>query len=84
MATLIKTYIKRPVRYTACGYACSDHASWTLNGYKAVLPAEAAMEKTNPYIHSPQDKPELLSLEHMTDYAKLAIATAVELAEPIK
>lgn len=84
METLIKTYIKRPVRYTACGYACSDHASWTLNGYKAVLPAEAAMEKTNPYIHSPQDRPELLSLAHMTDYAKLAIAAAVELAEPVK
>lgn len=81
---LISTYVKRPVKYTKCGYACSDHATWTQNGYVAALPAEAAFENTNPDIHSSEDTLANISLQHMTDYTKLAIAYAVELAEPKK
>lgn len=83
LTTLITTYIKRPVKYATCGYACSDHASWSQQGYKASLPSEASMAESNPYIHTPQDTMSLLSLTHMTDYEKLAIAFAVEIAEPI-
>jgi leucyl aminopeptidase len=34
-------------------------------------------------MHSSADTIEKLSLKHMTDYAKLAVAFATELAEPI-
>lgn len=80
---LITTYVKQPVKYTACGYACSDHASWTKGGFAAATPAEAAFKNSNPNIHSAQDTMDKLSLSHMTDYMKLGAAFVVELAEPI-
>jgi bacterial leucyl aminopeptidase len=80
---LINTYVKQPVKYTACGYACSDHASWTKGGFIAAMPAEAAFENSNPSIHSSQDTLEKLTLSHMTDYAKLGTAFVVELAQPV-
>ncbi len=79
---LIQNYVKRPIQHDKCGYACSDHASWTQEGYAAALPAEAAYKYTNPTIHSQQDTTDKLSLVHMTDYLKLATAFAVEMAEP--
>ena len=79
---IIKTYTGQPVKYTRCGYACSDHASWDEQGYAAALPAEARFEDTNPVMHSSQDTIDKLSITHMTDYAKIATAFAVELAEP--
>lgn len=79
---IVKTYVKQPVKYTRCGYACSDHAVWSEQGYAAVLPAESRFEDTNPVMHSSQDTMDKLSLTHMTDYAKIATAFAVELAEP--
>lgn len=82
LGKLIATYVKRPTQRTACGYACSDHATWTQHGYHAAMPAESAYENTNPSIHSSNDTMEKLSLDHMTDYTKLAVAFAVELAEP--
>jgi len=78
--TLITTYIKQPVNYTQCGYACSDHAIWTLNGYAAAMPSEAAFQEVNPDIHTSRDTMDKLSLDHMVNYAKLAIAFVVELA----
>ncbi len=80
---LINSYVKKPVKYTACGYACSDHATWTANGYKAAIAFEAAFESYNPYIHSGEDKMSLISLDHMTDFTKLAVAFATELGNPI-
>lgn len=79
---LITTYVKQPVKHSRCGYACSDHATWHNAGYAAALPAEAAYENTNPDIHSGRDSMDKLSLTHMTNYAQLATAFAVELAEP--
>lgn len=81
--TLIKTYVKQPIGHTRCGYACSDHASWDKAGFTASFPVEASFNTDNPTIHTSQDKIELLSLQHMTDFAKLGTAFAVELAEPI-
>jgi leucyl aminopeptidase len=80
---LIKTYVKQAVKRSACGYACSDHASWTQGGFKAAMPAEAAFEHTNPAIHKASDTMEKLSLPHMSDYAKLGLAFAGELANPL-
>lgn len=83
LETLINTYVKQPVKHTACGYACSDHASWTRHGFASSMPFESSFSTDNPYIHSSNDTIEKLSLDHMTHYASLAIAFAVELAEPI-
>ena len=82
LETLITTYVKEPVKYSQCGYACSDHATWTKNGFAAGIAAEAAYEHTNPVLHSSKDTIDKLSLSHMTDYLKLGTAFAVELAEP--
>lgn len=83
LEALTNTYVKQPVKYTACGYACSDHATWTQNGYKAAIPFESEFGKDDPNIHSSQDTMDTLSLNHMTDFAKLGLAFAVELAEPL-
>lgn len=83
LETLVKTYVKQPVGRTRCGYACSDHASWSQAGFKSSFPFEAAFNKDDPYIHTSDDKMDILSLNHMADFAKLGIAFAVELAEPV-
>jgi leucyl aminopeptidase len=82
LETLISTYVKQPVKHTACGYACSDHATWTQNGFASCFPFEASIRSYNPYIHSPNDTMEKLSLDHISNFSKLGIAFMVELAEP--
>ena len=83
LALLIDTYIKQPVKYTKCGYACSDHASWHKAGIIASMPVEAEFGKEDPYIHTIKDTMDILSLAHMTDFVKLGVAFGVELAEPV-
>lgn len=83
LETLVKTYVKSPVSRTRCGYSCSDHASWDSAGVKASFPFESSFGNDDPYIHTAQDTMEVLSLSHMTDYAKLGVAFAVELADPV-
>lgn len=80
VAKLIDTYIQVPVDYSRCGYGCSDHASWDDEGIPAAFPCESNFEEHNPYIHSESDTMDLLSLEHMTNFSKLAVAFAIELA----
>jgi leucyl aminopeptidase len=78
---LIKTYVKVPVVYTSCGYSCSDHATWTHNGVKSVFPFEGKVDNdwhVDPYFHTSMDKMDIMSLEHMTDFAKVALAFVVE------
>ncbi|KTD16006.1 aminopeptidase [Legionella lansingensis] len=80
IAELIQTYVKVPVSYSKCGYGCSDHASWTEVGVPAAFPCETSFEDHNPYIHSSRDTIDLLYPEHMTNFAKLGLAFAIELA----
>lgn len=79
ISQLINTYVHVPVDYSRCGYGCSDHASWTEDGIPAAFPCESNFEDHNPYIHSSSDTMDLLSLDHMTNFTKLAVAFAVEL-----
>jgi leucyl aminopeptidase len=83
LETLINTYVKKPVKYSACGYGCSDHASWDAEGFAASMPFETEMNYDNPDIHTSADVMANLSLDHMTDYLKLGTAFVVELAEPL-
>ena len=80
VAQLIQTYVKVPVDYSSCGYGCSDHASWTEEGIPSAFPCESNFEDHNPYIHTSADTMDLMSLEHMTNFSKLAVAFAIELA----
>jgi leucyl aminopeptidase len=52
---LFDTYLK-PAGMTrgvyTCGYACSDHASWTSNGFPSAFMFEGG---DNPVIHTPDD-----------------------------
>ena len=67
------------VKRTECGYACSDHASWTMHGYRAAMPAETAFRETNPFIHSSLDSIEFLDKAQMSKFVKLGLAFAIEL-----
>lgn len=80
--TLIKTYVGQTVKRSACGYACSDHASWDDAGFKSAFPFEAKMNSDDPDAHTAQDTMDKLSLDHMKDYLKLAASFAVEMGEP--
>lgn len=80
VASLIKTYVKVPVDYSRCGYGCSDHASWTEEGIPSAFPCESNFDEHNPYIHSSSDTMDIITLEHMANFTKLAISFAIELA----
>jgi leucyl aminopeptidase len=80
IAKLIDTYVHVPVDYSYCGYGCSDHASWTEVGVPSAFPCESNFKDHNPYIHTSADTMSLLSLEHMTNFSKLALAFVIEQA----
>ena len=63
-----------------CGYGCSDHASWTAVGYRAVFPFESEFNKKNPYIHTSQDTLAHATLAHGLEFAKVSLGMAVELS----
>lgn len=85
LATLINEYVKQPIKYTESKGPASDNFSWYAKGIPVSFPFEAEMKlgKGNPYVHTYQDTIDKLSLSHMTNFTKLAIAFAVELAEPV-
>ncbi|KAL1915291.1 uncharacterized protein VTP21DRAFT_6749 [Calcarisporiella thermophila] len=76
---LIENYVSIPWKYTKCGYACSDHASWTKNDYPSAIATEARFEDTNHNIHSSDDTIDKLNFEHMLEFSKLAVGFAVEM-----
>jgi leucyl aminopeptidase len=80
---LIETYVKMPWKYHNCGYACSDHASWTKNGFVSTFPHEAIMEEGNKRIHTPDDTLALSkdSASHSMHFARFGVAFLAELAK---
>jgi leucyl aminopeptidase len=66
-----------------CGYGCSDHASWTKNGYPASLPFESTFTQYNPSIHKATDTLAQTGgrAEQALKFARLGMAYAVELAK---
>jgi bacterial leucyl aminopeptidase len=65
---------------TKCGYACSDHASWTKAGVPSCFTFEAEFENQSPYIHSTGDTVETLSFEHMSAFVNNVLGFAVEMS----
>ncbi len=81
MTQLIEAYTGATWGTDKCGYGCSDHASWHAAGFPTSMPAESAMAKTNPYIHTPNDTLEVSNnnTNHAIKFARLGVAFAVEL-----
>ncbi len=80
---LIDRYIKVKWDYDECGYACSDHASWTDKGYPASMPFESYKREINPNFHSKKDDISKSGghAKHAVKFVKLVLAYVVELAK---
>lgn len=81
---LISTYQPSLVVGTsACGYGCSDHASWHNKGYPASLPFEATMGDDNSAIHTSSDTIARSgnNANHALKFSKLALSYVGELAK---
>ena len=73
-------YVKGRFVESKCGYGCSDHASWNRQGYHAVIPFEATMNKMNSNIHSAKDVIDSKSsVNHSNTFTKYAVLFAVVL-----
>ncbi|MBI5209611.1 MAG: M20/M25/M40 family metallo-hydrolase [Elusimicrobia bacterium] len=83
LGKLIAAYTDYRVGTTKCGYACSDHASWTRNGYSASLPFEAKFDEDNPNIHTANDTLAQSGGNslHAFKFAKVAVAYLVEMGK---
>ena len=80
---LADAYIGGPRSTLQCGYACSDHASWTRAGFPAAAAFESTFEAMNHNIHTEDDTMANSggSADHSVAFAKLAVAFAVETAK---
>ncbi len=69
----------------ACGYQCSDHASWNSKGFAASMPFEARINpaEDNPTIHSANDTLSQSgnNANHALKFTKLAVSYVGELAK---
>jgi len=75
----IRAYCSIPPVSTQCGYGCSDHASWTSNGFPAAFTFESTFSSSNPYIHTASDTLNRLTATHAVEFAKLALAFQIEM-----
>lgn len=78
---LVDSYVKIKWSTDKCGYACSDHASWTKAGYAAIMPFEATMANDNKAIHTTGDVINKLDFKFGLSFAKLGLAFMTELAK---
>lgn len=67
---------------SVCNYGCSDHASWTEQGYMAAFPFEANFGQHNNLIHTAGDTFSLTNTaSHATKFAKLCAEFLIEVAK---
>ena len=80
---LIETYTGATWGLDACGYACSDHASWNRIGVPASMPFESRMRDRNKQIHTAADTLETSgnNADHAVKFARLGAAYAIELGK---
>jgi leucyl aminopeptidase len=83
LTQLIDTYVGATWGLDACGYACSDHASWHRAGVPASMPFESRMSQRNRSIHTREDTLEVSgnNAAHALKFARLAAAFAIELGK---
>jgi leucyl aminopeptidase len=78
---LMDAYVKVKWSTDKCGYACSDHASWTKSGFPSVMPFEATMSTDNKDIHTPRDLISKLDFNHARAFVKLGLSFMAELSK---
>ena len=80
---LIDKYVGATWGLDACGYGCSDHASWYRAGVPASMPFESRMRDRNKSIHTKDDTLELSNnnADHALKFAKLGAAYTIEMAK---
>ena len=79
---LIKTYQPTlTIGRDVCNYGCSDHASWTSNGFYASMPFESSFAGDNKNIHTVNDTFANMGSQalHALKFSKLAASFAIEL-----
>lgn len=81
LASLVDKYLKVRWSWDQCGYACSDHAAWNYEGYRASYAVESLLSEESPYIHTAKDTFENYgnTTEHASLFLKLGIAYLIEL-----
>jgi len=77
---LVDSYSTLTWSNSNCGYACSDHGSWTRAGYRAAFPFEAPFGSHSPFIHSQNDVLGTLNMARCLEFSKIAVGYVVELA----
>ncbi len=69
---------------SVCNYGCSDHASWTAEGYMASFPFEANFGDHNNAIHTPNDTFSVSgTADHAAKFAKLCAAFLIESSKSV-
>jgi leucyl aminopeptidase len=83
MKRLNDAYVGASWGLDACGYACSDHASWHRIGVPVSMPFESRMRDRNKKIHTREDTLETSgnNADHAVKFARLAAAYAIEMAK---
>jgi len=83
LVQLIEAYVGATWGLDACGYACSDHASWYRAGVPASMPFESRMRDRNMQIHTANDTLETSNsnADHAIKFARLGAAYAIELGK---
>jgi len=65
-----------------CNYGCSDHASWTAQGYMASFPFESSFGQHNDNIHTASDTFSVSgTADHATKFTKLCAEFLIEVAK---
>ena len=84
VTSLISTYVPGTTSTSfACGYGCSDHASWNSKGFPATMPFEATLSTDNPQIHTSGDTLTFTggTATNSVKFAKLGVAFLGEVAK---
>lgn len=76
---LTNEYLDFGWRNMSCGYGCSDHASWTLNGYPAVMTTAFV---SNPAHHRGNDTIDAVDAKQVEEFIKLSVGFLIEMSEP--
>jgi len=68
--------------FSICNYGCSDHYSWSQQGYEVAFPFEATFSNANPNIHSAGDVFSFTGTAiHSVKFAKLGLEYIIESAK---
>ncbi|KAH6892619.1 hypothetical protein B0T10DRAFT_401844 [Thelonectria olida] len=76
---VVAAYSSLPTADAVCGYACSDHASATRQGYPSAFAFESTFDDSSPYIHSASDTISTVNFAHVLEFSKIVVGFVYEL-----